>query len=154
MNSSGGDSGLILMQPKRLKKLLNDALWEGVNSIVFCTIEGSPLAQVSRPGFRNTKTALVANIFYEYMDLGTHAFNNNTIENIILDFPESFVVAQNLHNHILWFFCQKHWKKGFIMNKLEALDKAIKSELEPLDIMKYSGIGVNEDEEEAEGDED
>mmetsp|Transcript_22385 Transcript_22385/g.19886 ORF Transcript_22385/g.19886 Transcript_22385/m.19886 type:complete len:114 (+) Transcript_22385:14-355(+) len=94
---------LILIKPKELKKKLSAAMEEGINSIVFCTLEGSPLAQVSVPGYKS-KTAVVANIFYEYMDLGTHAFNENTLETIIIENTEElehgfkFVMAKNVYN--------------------------------------------------------
>ena len=63
-------------------------------------LEGSPLAQVTDPGYKS-KTAVVANIFYEYMDLGTHAFNENTLETVIIENTEGFVMAKNVHNNIL-----------------------------------------------------
>ena len=91
---------LILLKPKELKKKLKAAMDDGINGIVFCTSEGSPLAQVTIPDY-TSKTAVVANIFYEYMDLGTHAFNENTLQSIIIENQEGFVVAKNVHNNVL-----------------------------------------------------
>ncbi|CAI2383339.1 unnamed protein product [Moneuplotes crassus] len=131
----GRTDQLILLKPKELKKKLNAAMEDGINSIVFCTLEGSPLAQVTDPGYKS-KTAVVANIFYEYMDLGTHAFNENTLESIIIENQEGFVMAKNVHNHILCFFCQDTCKKGYIMRKMEALGGALSTQLEPLNMVQ------------------
>ena len=111
---------------------------DGINAIVFCTIEGSPLAQVTREGFKNTKSAVIANIFYEYMDLGTHAFNNK-LDLIILEwdpaksdgdsedvtYKTNFVMVKSVENYILWFLWDGTCKKGFMMSRIETLGRSL-----------------------------
>ena len=101
MESNRPTNKLILLQPKKITELIQNAISPGINSIVFCTIEGSPIAQANRGGYKNTKSALIANIFYEYMDLGTQAFNNNNLETILLEVDDEMIIAKNIYNHIL-----------------------------------------------------
>ena len=88
------------------------------------------------------------------MELGTHAFNDNTLDNIILDYQDGFIIAKNVYNHILCFFCQEKCRKGFMMAKIEALAKALYTQLEPLKIHQFTDAGVNEDDEEGKADDD
>ena len=138
METNSTPGRLQLLEPKKITNLIQNGMCDGINSIVFCTIEGSPIAQVRKEGYRNTKSALIANIFYEYMDLGTQAFSDNNLENIIFEVEDEIILAKNIYNHILWFTCEDKSRvggknnRGLIMAKLESLGNALLKLLEPL----------------------
>ena len=76
------DNTLVLFKAKDMQKKLEFAMIEGVNAVIFCNFEGSPLASASRDkhgDITSTYAAMISDIFYECVELGQYALNNNNL---------------------------------------------------------------------------
>ncbi len=102
------EESLTLFKAKDLKEKLSKAMMEGIECIVFCNIEGSPLAQVTNDRNKSsTYSAVISNIFYEYVELGQQVFNGNHMNSIIIENDGGTVMASNVYTHVLFFILEK-----------------------------------------------
>ena len=89
-------------------------------SSLFCNIEGSIIAKAGKDDKVHSEAAVLANICHEYIEFGTEAFKNNTLQALFMSTDNVQYVARPINNLILCFICQKDVNLGLIKSKVSA----------------------------------
>ena len=74
----------------------------------------------------------MANICHEYIEFGTEAFKNNTLQTLFISTDSVHYVAKPVYNLILCFICSKDANLGLIRSKLEVMADYLKEGLEEI----------------------
>lgn len=85
---------------------------------LFCNIEGSIIAKVGKDEKVHSEAAVLANICHEYIEFGTEAFRDNTLQALFITTDNVQYVARPIYNLILCFICEKDANLGLIKSKV------------------------------------
>lgn len=87
-------------------------------SSLFSNIEGSIIAKAVKDDKVHSQAAILANITHEYLEFGTEAFKNNTLQTLFITTDQVQYVAKPIFNLILCFICSREVNLGLVKSKV------------------------------------
>ena len=75
---------------------------------------------------------MLANICHEYIEFGTEAFKNNSLQALFISTDHVQYIAKPVYNLILCFICSKDANLGLIRSKLEVMAECLKEGLDEI----------------------
>ena len=112
--------------------------------VLFSNQEGSIIAKAENSTAKggenliNSQSAVLANICNEYLDFGNQAFNNNTLECLLIQHDGANILAKPIFNLVLCFVCDRTANLGIVRAKIENMAKQLSAGLDPIkEFLKY-----------------
>ncbi|CDW73375.1 UNKNOWN [Stylonychia lemnae] len=137
-----------MLKPKVVKRMLEKGMGPGITSVVqvlllllskfyllsrlFCNVEGSIIAKTGKDDKVHSEAAVLANICHEYIEFGTEAFKNNTLQTLFITTDNVQYVAKPIYNLILCFICTKDVNLGLIKSKLDVMAECLEDGLKSI----------------------
>ena len=87
---------------------------------LFSNIEGSIIAKAGKDDKVHSQAAVLANICHEYIEFGTEALKDNTLQTIFVSTDHLHYVAKPVFNLILCFICAKDVNLGLVKSKVSS----------------------------------
>ena len=69
----------------------------------------------------HSQAAVLANICHEYIEFGTEAFKDNTLQTLFISTDQMHYIAKPVFNLILCFICTKDVNLGLVRSKVTPL---------------------------------
>ncbi len=106
---------------------------------MFSNIEGSIIAKAGKDEKVHSQAAVLANICHEYIEFGTEAFKDNTLQTLFISTDQMHYVAKPVFNLILCFICTNDVNLGLVRSKLDAMAECLEHGLEMIKDHLVSG---------------
>ncbi|TNV75226.1 hypothetical protein FGO68_gene16063 [Halteria grandinella] len=122
-----------MLKPKSVKRILERGMGPNIHNVVlFSNIEGSIIAKAGKDDKVHSQAAVLANICHEYIEFGTEAFKNNSLQTLFISTDHVQYIAKPVYNLILCFICSKDANLGLIRSKLEVMAECLKEGLDEI----------------------
>ncbi len=89
---------------------------------LFSNVEGSIIAKAGKDDKVHSQAAVLANICHEYIEFGTEAFKDNTLQTLFISTDNMHYIAKPVFNLILCFICTKDVNLGLVRAKVRKLE--------------------------------